>query len=75
MTVCGILNVMTLVILAYWQSESSDPRDFYCDEWMDWCDFNPPDRYYGFSPEDGEAQLPVSKCTHVRAVEEATTPG
>ena len=57
------------------QSESSNPRDFYCDEWMDWCDFNAPDRYYGFSPQDGEAQLPVSKCTPLRAVEETTTPG
>ena len=45
---------MTLDIWAI--SESSDyedPRDDYRDEWMEWCDFNGPDRYYGFSPEDG----------------------
>ena len=40
---------------------------------MDWCDFNP-DGSYGFFPEDGEAQLPVSKCTPVTAVEEMATP-
>ena len=59
------------------QSESSDyedPRDFYYDEWMDWFDFNAPDIYYGFSPEDGEAQLPVSKCTPVASVEETAAP-
>ena len=58
------------------QSESSDyeyPRDFYRDEWLDWCDFNAPDGSYGFFPEDGEAQLPVSKCTPGTAVEETAT--
>ena len=43
------------------------------DEWMDWCDFKP-DGSYGFFPLDGVAQLPVSKCTPVMAVEETATP-
>ena len=46
------------------QSESSDyedPRDFYYDEWMDWCDFNAPDESYGFFPEDGRPScLPLN---------------
>ena len=51
-----------------------NPWDDYHDEWMEWCDFNGPDGYHGFSPEDGEAQLPVSKCTAVVAAEEMTVP-
>ena len=46
---------------------------FY-DEWVDWCDFNAPDGSYGFFPEDGEAQSPVSNCAPVTAVEETATP-
>ena len=69
MKVCGIRNVMTLDI-----SDYEDPRDFYRDEWLDSCELNASDGSYGFFPEDGEAQLPVSKCTPGTAVEEMATP-
>ena len=59
------------------QSESSDyedPHDFYRNEWLDSCGFHAPDGFYEFFPEDGEAQLPVSKCMPGTAVEEMATP-
>ena len=50
------------------------PGIFFYEEWVDWCNFNTSDGYYGFFPEDGEAQSPVSNCASVTAVEEAATP-
>ena len=51
-------------------SDYEDPRDIFYEEWVDWCDFNAPDGYYGFFPDDGEAQLPVSNCASMTAVED-----
>ena len=45
----------------YDDSDYEDPGYFY-EEWVDWCDFNAADGYYGFFPDDGEAQSPASSC-------------
>ena len=50
------------------------PAIFFYEEAVEWCDFNAPNDYYGFCPDDGEAQLPVSNCAPVTAVEEMATP-
>ena len=55
-------------------SDYEDPRDFVRDEWLDSCEFHVPDGSYFSVLEDGEAPLPVSKCTAGTDVEESTTP-
>ena len=62
-----MVMIMTILIMR-------TPRNFFYKEWVDWCDFSVPHGYYGFFPEDGEAQSPVTNCASVTAVEEVATP-
>ena len=58
----------------YDDSDYEAPRDIFYEEWVDCCDFNAPDGYYVFFPDDGEAQSPVSNCASVTSVEKTATP-
>ena len=46
-------------------SDCENPRDIDYEAWVDWCDFDTPDKYCGFFPDDGETQLPVIDCASV----------
>ena len=46
-------------------SDCENPRDIAYEDWVEWCDFNAPDGYCGFFPDDGEAQLPVTDWASV----------
>ena len=58
----------------FYDSDCEDPRDIAYEDWVEWCDFNAPDGYCGVFPDDGEARLPVTKCTPVMVVGETTAP-
>ena len=55
-------------------SDCEDPRDLAYKDWVDWRDFNSPDGYCGFFPDDWEAQLPVTDCASVMVVGETAAP-
>ena len=55
-------------------SDYEDPLDIAYEAWVDWCDFDTPDRYCGFFPDDGEAQLPVTDWASVMVEGEMAEP-
>ena len=54
-------------------SDYEDPRYFFCDEWLDSCEFHAPDGLYFSVSEVGEASLPVSGYTAGTDVEVSVT--
>ena len=46
-------------------SDCVDPRDIDYEAWVDWYDFDTPDRHWGVFLDDGETQLPVTDCVSV----------